>query len=133
MSKYMISDAYNINDINPFVLIDPSLPGSFAQPYEFAEYKKPVEEPAMFDIEEPSISCEYHTALGPNKCETLVPNCPMSRLLLPERVIQYEDGSVNTELGAAKKKSVLASASNNKLSIALIILIILLVGYVLTR
>ena len=98
MSKHMISDQNTINDINPFVLIDFSLPGSAGTPYPFAPYQKPVEK---IETEEPSVACKFHRKVGgANFCADPKGNCPMSRLVLPERVIQYEDGSVNTDLCA---------------------------------
>ena len=98
MSKHMISDQNTINDINPFVLIDFSLPGSAGTPHSFSPYKKPIEQ---VETEEPSVACKLHRKVGgANFCEDPQANCPMSRLVLPERVIQYEDGSVNTDLCA---------------------------------
>ena len=98
MSKHMISDQNTINDINPFVLIDFSLPGSAGKPYQFSKYQKPIE---TVEKEEPSVACRLHRKVGgANFCEDPQANCPMSRLVLPERVIQYEDGSVNTDLCA---------------------------------
>ena len=56
MSKYMLSDQNTINDINPYVLIDFSLPGSISAPYKLADYSKPVEEqPAMWENDEKSV------------------------------------------------------------------------------
>ena len=97
MSKHMLSDDNNINDINPFVMIDFSLPGSFGTPYKFAPYSKQQAEKEK--PEEKSVACDRHTKVGgSNYCAELEPNCPMSRLLLPERIIQYEDGRINTDL-----------------------------------
>lgn len=129
MSKHMISDQNNINDINPFVLIDFSLPGSAGTPYPFAPYKKPVE---TVEKEEPSVACRLHRKVGgANFCEDPQANCPMSRIVLPERVIQYEDGSVNTDLCAgsesiAKKQE----EENRKRFINRLLMIILFIALV---
>jgi hypothetical protein len=129
MSKHMISDQNNINDINPFVLIDFSLPGSAGTPYKFAPYKKPIE---TVEEEEPSVACKLHTKVGgANFCADPKANCPMSRLVLPERVIQYEDGSVNTDLCAdgesiAKKEE----ERNRKQFINKLIMIIIFIALV---
>lgn len=124
MSKHMISDQNNINDINPFVLIDFSLPGSSATPYKFAPYVKGVEpdEPK----EERSIACDMHTKVGgANFCAEQKGNCPMSRLVLPERVIQYEDGTVNTELCEDRKK-VAEKKENGKRNLIIVLILIVL-------
>ena len=129
MSKHMISDQNTINDINPFVLIDFSLPGSAGTPYPFAPYQKPVEK---IETEEPSVACRLHRKVGgANFCEDPKPNCPMSRLVLPERVIQYEDGSVNTDLcadnGSLAKKQ---EEENKKRFINRLLMIILFIALV---
>jgi len=106
----MLSDQNTINDINPYVLIDFSPPGSISAPYKFSNYSTPPEEqPAMWENDEKSVMCDYGKRVGfggSNMCENPKPNCPMSRLLLPERVIQYEDGRVNTELAVDKTKEI---------------------------
>lgn len=126
MSKYMLSDQNAINDINPFVMVDFSLPGTSAKPYNFATYQPRVEEPSMFDGDEKSVICDFHSASAPNLCQNPKPNCPMSRRILPERVIQYEDGTVNTELNGQSKKDIRRKNNNTLFLIVLIIVLIAL-------
>ena len=138
MSKYMLSDQNAINDINPFVLVDFSLPGSISTPYKFDDYSTPTEQSAMWDDEEKSVMCNYGKRvgfLGSNMCENPEPNCPMSRLVLPERVIQYEDGSVNTELDVNRmsKQKLVQMERANRMKILILILIIASLVFVLRR
>lgn len=129
MSKYMLSDQNAINAINPFVMIDFSLPGTSARPYKFSEYSKPVQEKSMFDEEEESITCQMHPTGGwraANFCQNPKPNCPMSRRILPERIIQYEDGRVNTELYTQSEKDNVVRKNNKVFIISLLIALIVL-------
>jgi len=105
----MLSDQNTINDINPYVLIDFSPPGSISAPYKFTTYSKPEEKPSMWEEteNEKSIMCDYGKRVGfrgSNMCENPPPNCAMSRGVLPERVFQYEDGRVNTEINVKAKQ-----------------------------
>lgn len=130
MSKHMISDDNNMNDINPFVMIDFSLPGSSGTPYMFSPYRKQQEEKEK--PEERSIACDRHTKVGgANYCAELEPNCPMSRLLLPERIIQYEDGRINTDLcDELKKQTVMErKRQRNVYTIAFLIVLVFSLMY----
>jgi len=123
MSKHMISDDNNMNDINPFVMIDFSLPGSSGTPYPFSPYRKHQEEKEKPN--EKSIACDKHTKVGgANYCAELEPNCPMSRLLLPERIIQYEDGRINTDLCEELDKQ---AKDENKLRANVLTIVLLIV------
>jgi len=53
---------------------------------------------------------------GSNMCENPPPNCAMSRGVLPERVFQYEDGRVNTEINvkAETRSKRRASTTNSR-------------------
>jgi len=121
----MLSDHNAINDINPFVMIDFSLPGSSATPFEFSEYTRRKEGPADFEQEKEVIACEVNPTGA--FCQDRTPNCPMSRYILPERVFQYEDGSVNTELNGRSRRRMNNNNNNNNNVILLIILIALFV------
>ena len=67
---------------------------------------------------------------GSNLCEDPTPNCPMSRLVLPERVIQYEDGSVNTELDVKTKEREVMRQRQRQMNIQMFIMMIILVSLV---
>lgn len=100
MSSFMIDDENTINDINPFVVKDFSLPGAWANPYKFAEYTQPVEDVQGPFRDEVSPICSYGVTAGDKTadlCNPQKPNCPMRRPLYPERVIQYDNGKVNTD------------------------------------
>ena len=89
MSKYMLDDQRTIDDVNPFVQDDFSLPGTWSDPYEFAPYK-PEEESVVIDKETKDPLCDIMGTLGDRTIETCnprKPNCPMSRPLVPERLI----------------------------------------------
>ena len=44
MSRHMLSDSNTINDFNPFVMGDFSLPGASRKPQEFDKFPLPVQE-----------------------------------------------------------------------------------------
>ena len=88
MSRYMLDDQKTIDDVNPFVQEDFSLPGTWSDPYEFAPYTQAEEDTP--DKEEKSPICATMGAIGDGTIETCNPrdpNCPMSRPLVPERLI----------------------------------------------
>jgi hypothetical protein len=71
----MINDDTARNQINPFVVSDFSLPGSYSAPM-------------AFDKEYPSPMCAVGISAGDNGiglCSEVVPNCPMKRMLEPVR------------------------------------------------
>tara|TARA_B000000477_G_scaffold124101_1_gene130864 strand:+ start:1191 stop:1568 length:378 start_codon:yes stop_codon:yes gene_type:complete len=80
MSKYMLNDEDAINDVNPFVTHDFSLPGGVGQTGDFADFSKTRKESG---IEEPSKSvfCDYALCKGVND------RCPLSKPLHPRRNI----------------------------------------------
>lgn len=130
MSKYMLSDHNAINDINPFVMIDFSLPGSSAKPYEFSEYTPRKEAPGIFEKEEEVIACEVNPT--GTFCQNRKPNCPMSRYVLPERIFQYDDGRVNTELNGKNGKQTYQK-DDEKMKMYLLLIIVLIVLFALIR
>lgn len=64
MSKYMLCDRDTINDINPFVSRDFSLPGGVRQLTEFADRSLVKEKPGMEIQEEKSPYCAYGLTSG---------------------------------------------------------------------
>lgn len=92
MSKYMLCDQDTINDINPFVSRDFSLPGGVRQQTEFADRSLVKEKPGMEIQEEKSPYCEYGLTSGWRTNEMCRPQgtmCVDERPLYPERNIDY--------------------------------------------
>ena len=93
MSKYMLSDDATINDINPFVVHDFSLPGGVRQTPEFADYTKEVN--TKSDIEYPKLSpiCDIARTAGDKTIDFCTggrePACPLGRAVHPKRNIDY--------------------------------------------
>ena len=98
MSEYMLDDYNQINDINPFVVKDFSLPGTWSDPYKFAPHKETdqsksegLDSVAQWDTDYKSPSCSM-VALGDKTvsfCNPGEPNCPMSRPLVPEQLFDH--------------------------------------------
>ncbi len=92
MSKYMLSDSNTINDFNPFVMGDMSLPGASRQPQVFDRHPLPhqVEKEEATFSRDKSVMCDYGITAGSktiDMCRPSEPNCPLSRPLLPGRNI----------------------------------------------
>jgi hypothetical protein len=93
MSKYMLCDDATINDVNPFVVHDFSLPGGVRQTPEFADYTKEVN--TKSDIEHPKLSpiCEIARTAGDKTIDFCTggrePPCPLGRAVHPKRNIDY--------------------------------------------
>lgn len=93
MSKYMLCDDATINDINPFVVHDFSLPGGVRQTPEFGDYKKDVH--TTKDIEVPTLSpiCQMAKTSGDRTVDFCTggrePPCPLNRPVHPRRNIDY--------------------------------------------
>ena len=126
MSKDMLDDTNTINDFNPYVMGDFSLPGASRQPHAFDSYPTaPVEMNPTFPVDEESPLCSYGITAGDNTidmCRPVAPNCPLSRPLLPGRNI--DRGFTVEKKKVEKKKSILDV--NMIIIIVLMILILLL-------
>lgn len=93
MSKYMLSDKNTMNKINPFVMSDFSLPGSWSEPKPYSD-----------DVSTPPQICSEGISAGDRAsdvCSVIEPNCPMSRLLEPTRDYEYD---IIKEVPMKKKK-----------------------------
>lgn len=93
MSNHMLSDSNTINDFNPFVMGDFNPPGAISNPHSFKHTKKVVDKHSLFDRHEESPICDFGITAGDNTiaiCRPAKPNCPMNRLLLPERNFDYD-------------------------------------------
>jgi len=88
MSKFMLKDEDAIDDINPFVSREFSLPVGVGQTGDFADFSVTRDEPG---IPEPtrSVFCDY------SLCKEGADECPLSRPLHPRRNI--DTGFVNKD------------------------------------
>lgn len=138
MSKYMLCDDATINDINPFVVHDFSLPGGVRQTPEFADYSKDVNTKA--DIEVPALSpiCDIASTAGDRTVDFCTggrqPPCPLGRPVHPRRNIDYgwtREGRKAAAAPAALGVAIPKPTTNNILSfIGLVMLIALVVSLV---
>lgn len=89
MSKDMLSDSNTINDFNPYVMGDFSLPGASRQPQAFDRHPLPRQESDQF-VDKESPICDYGITAGSktiDMCRPPKPNCSLSRPLVPGRNI----------------------------------------------
>lgn len=122
MSKYMLSDENTINEINPFVVSDFSLPGGWSEP-----------QPYIDDTVDSKVYIASQGIVAGDRTidsvTNIKPNCPMSRPIEPVR--SYDSDIVNVPskvIGVAT--SSLSKASRNPdmlLYVALAVVVVLLV------
>jgi hypothetical protein len=80
----MLSDSATINDINPFVVYDFELPGTWSRNHRVHVRKEPPQPES--DAEEEPLKCPIAET-----CENKIkPNCPMHRMLEPARSFEYD-------------------------------------------
>ena len=122
----MLDDEDAINDVNPFVSHDFSLPGGVRQTGNFEDFTEIKQEPGIPD-QTRSVYCDY------GLCEESKGGCSLSRPLHPRR---------NIDMGYTRndrtfiQRAVIGVAKNPKMSIigALILaFFILTILYYLTR
>lgn len=78
MSRYMLSDENTINDINPFVVSDFSLPGGWSEPQPYIDNT----------VDSKVYIASEGIVAGDRTIDSVMaikPNCPMSRPLEPIR------------------------------------------------
>lgn len=126
MSTFMLNDAAAIDDINPFVLHDFSLPGGVRQTGDFEDFTELRSEPGIAKKEK-SVYCDY------GLCAESTSECSLSRPLHPRR---------NIDTGFTKNNRkfvhpvVIGVAKNPKMSIvgtSILILAIALILYYARR
>jgi len=131
----MLCDDATINDINPFVVHDFSLPGGVRQTPEFGDYKKDVH--VTKDIEVPTLSpiCQMARTSGDRTVDFCTggrqPPCPLNRPVHPRRNIDYgwtRQGKPSTATVTASE-SVMKKVESNGF-IIFIILTVLVVSFV---
>ena len=121
MSKYMLSDKNTINDINPFVISDFSLPGGWSEPQPYVD--DTIDSKVYIASE--SIVAGDRTI---DSVMNIKPNCPMSRPLEPVRSHDSDIIKVPAKvIGIATSSlSKVSKSPNFLLYIALLIAIFLL-------
>jgi hypothetical protein len=126
MSKYMLNDEDAINDVNPFVTHDFSLPGGVRQTGDFEDFSEMRNEPGIPE-QERSVYCDY------GLCKESTSECSLSRPLHPRR---------NIDTGFTKndrtfiQKVVVGVSNNPKFSIigaSILLMTILLIVYYIRR
>ena len=107
MSRHMLNDEDAINDVNPFVSRDFSLPGGVRQTGGFEDFTEMRSEPGIPERER-SVYCDY------GLCKESTSQCSLSRPVYPKR---------NIDIGFTKndrtfvEKVVVGVANNPKFSI----------------
>jgi hypothetical protein len=94
MSRYMLCDDATINDVNPFVVHDFSLPGGVRQTPEFADHTKDVGvKRDGIKYEKLSPICDIAATMGDRTVDFCKggrePPCPLGRAVHPRRNIDY--------------------------------------------
>lgn len=122
----MLNDEDAINDMNPFVTHDFSLPGGVRQTGDFEDFSEMRSEPGIPE-QERSVYCDY------GLCKESTSECSLSRPLHPRR---------NIDTGFTKndrtfiQKVVVGVSNNPKFSIigaSILLLAILLIVYYIRR
>ena len=113
----MLNDEDTINDINPFVVNDFSLPGAKGERRNFEKFKSEGEM-IMEDIKEESPMCDTISSSGwgaVEMCSGLKNPCALSRPLIPGRNIDVgfteQVGTKYTEKKRVKNINIIASVS----------------------
>lgn len=125
MSKAMLSDSNTINDFNPYVMGDFSLPGASRKPQEFDRHPLPVQE-KKFPVDHRSPICDYGITAGDqtiDMCRPPKPNCSLSRPLLPGRNI---DRGFTVFIDNVKKSAEKVAEKTCGLTIPMMIVIFLI-------
>ena len=120
MSKYMLSDENTINEINPFVVSDFSLPGGWSEPQPYID--DTVD--SKVQIASEGIVAGYRTI---DSVAAIKPNCPMSRPLEPVR--SHDSDIMNVPRKVIS--SMLGSSSSYSLFLFFYLLIFLLFPFLL--
>ena len=129
MSKDMLSDNNTINDFNPYVMGDFSLPGASRKPQEFDRHPLPVQEKEIVLNEESPI-CSYGITAGDHTvdmCRPSKPNCPLSRPFYPGRSID-RGFTVSQVVKQVKEVAKSIEKTGKTIPMLLIIFLILLIA-----
>lgn len=115
MSKFMLNDEDAINDINPFVTHDFSLPGSVRQTSNFSDFQE-VPPSEGLPVKEKSVYCDY------GLCADEVEPCRMNKMIEPRRNIDY---------GFTRDRGVKVGVSSKSIPWRMILLVILIIALAL--
>lgn len=115
MSKFMLNDEDAINDINPFVLHDFSLPGSVRQTSNFNDFQE-VPPSVGLPVKEKSVYCDY------GLCADEIEPCLVNKLVQPHRNIDY---------GFTRGENVKVGVSVKSIPWGMILLLLLIIILVL--
>lgn len=121
MSKYMLDDEDAMNDINPFVVHDFSLPGGVRQTGGFEDFTEIRDEPGIPERQR-SVYCDY------GLCAESTSECSLSRPLHPRR---------NIDVGYTKndrtfvQRAVIGVANNPKFSFVGALICLLAIALIL--
>jgi hypothetical protein len=88
MSKFMINDEALINDINPFVEFDFSLPGAWSKPPQYGVLSRQTQDKET-DSDPTSPICNFGITAGDrtvDMCRRPPENCPLNRMWEPQRL-----------------------------------------------
>lgn len=119
MSRYMLSDSDTRNHINPFVVRDFELPGTWSRHYPVYQFKEQPDG-GDGDVEEEPLRCPIA-----DTCENKIkPNCPMHRMLEPARSFEYD---LWVDRVPARKPEAKEVEKSNILMIIFVLLVIYLV------
>jgi hypothetical protein len=126
MSKYMLNDDDTINDVNPFVTHDFSLPGGVRQTGDFEDFTEMRSEPGIPE-QKRSVYCDY------GLCAESTSECSLSRPLHPRRNI---DTGFTKNDRTFVERVVVGVANNSQFSIigaSILLLTIFTILYYLRR
>lgn len=111
MSKFMLSDDDAINDVNPFVTHDFSLPGSVKQMSNFDDFQE-VPPSVGLPVKEKSVYCDY------GLCAEEDEPCHINKSVQPHRNIDY---------GFTRDKKPKIGVSNKSIPWCMILLFLLII------
>ena len=117
MSEYMLNDDDAINDVNPFVTHDFSLPGGVRETGNFADFVEMKKSAAKAAKEEKSVFCS--TGL----CKDETKPCLINKKVRPQRNIDYGF--------TRQSKKVIVGVSNKSVPYFWIFLGILIIALIL--
>lgn len=143
MSKYMLCDDATINDINPYVSRDFSLPGGVRQIPDFADHSEDLvatrrREAPVLVVDEPlSVTCDIASTAGDRTVDFCSggrePPCPLARDVHPKRNIDYGWTKTNLKFKDRAAAPPPTPSSRDSNLFIFIILLTILVGSFLRR
>lgn len=129
MSVYMLDDDTAMNQMNPYVMKDFSLPGTVRRNERSLVYPKADEPIAQFEIVDQSPICSYGVTAGDltvDYCTKKDSLCPMSRPFYPER-------NIDTGFTTRPRKVLIEKVNKQKIPIWRIMFLIVLILLILRR